>query len=137
MFFLIRCVFWLTVVFSTIFSQDPIRQAPVAQEYSQAQAVQRARVGELAQTWFGAAVSLIGRQAVARCAKTDCLKPSDAAAGHVLAVGPTQQVSAQAQAEAAMPVPPRRPVFAAQKMRRSGLEKSSRAEYVTEHARRS
>ncbi len=134
MFFLIRCVFWLTVVFSTIFSQDS--REPVAQEYSQAQAAQRARIGELAQTWIGAAVSLIERQAAARCAKTDCLRPSDAVAGHFLAGGPVQQGWVQAQAEAAVPLPPRRPAFAAQKTRRSGLEESSRAEYVIEHSRR-
>jgi hypothetical protein len=137
MFFLIRCVFWLTVVFSTIFSQEPIRQAPIAQQYSQAQAAQGARIGELAQDWIGAAVSLIERKAVVRCAKTDCLKPSEAAAEHFLAVGPVQRGWAQAQAEAAVPLPPRRPAFAAQKMRRAGLEKSSRAEYVIEHSRRS
>jgi hypothetical protein len=136
MFFLIRCVFWLTVVFTTIFSQDPIRRAPVAQGYSQAQVAQRARIGELTQNWIGAAASFIERQAVARCAKTDCLKPSDAVARHFLAARPLWQGWVQAEAETVVPLPPRRPVFAAPKTRRAGLEKTSRAEYVIEHSRR-
>ncbi len=135
MFFLIRCVFWLTVVFSTIFSQDPIRQA--APDYSQAQAVETARLGELARTWFDVAVSILKRQAAARCAETDCRKPPEAAVGHFLAGRPVQQVLVQAEGEAAVPLPPRRPAFVGQKTRRSGLEKSSRAEYVIEHSRRS
>jgi hypothetical protein len=129
MFFLIRCVFWLSVVFSTIFSPDS--REPVAPGHGQAQAVAEPRVAALTQSWIGTAVSFIERQAIARCAKTDCLKPSDAA------VAPAQQASFQAQAKAAVPLPPRRPVFAAQKTGRSALEKSSRAEYVIEHSRRS
>ncbi len=136
MFFLIRCVFWLTVVFTTIFSQDPIRRPPVAQGYSQVQVAQRARINELTQNWVGAAASFIERQAVARCAKTDCLTPSDGAARHFLAVRPLRQGWVQAEAEALVPLPPHRPAFAAQKTRRTGLEKTSRAEYVIEHSRR-
>jgi hypothetical protein len=137
MFFLIRCVFWLSVVFSTIFSPD--YREPVAPGQAQAQALPSAepRIGVLAQSWIGAAVSLIEREAVAHCVKTDCLKPADTAAGHFLAVAPAQRVSVPAQAYASVPLPPRRPAFASQNVRRSGLEKSSRAEYVIEHSRRS
>jgi len=126
MFFLIRCVFWLTVVFMTIFSQDPIRRAPVAQEYSRAQAVQRARIGDLAQTWISAAVSLIERKAVDRRGKADCLAKTAnlSDTGHFLAGAPAPEVSARAQAvpqpAAQVPLPPRRPLFLSAKSIRAG-----------------
>jgi hypothetical protein len=134
MFFLIRCVFWLSVVFSTIFSQEQVRRPPVAPASSPAQTAQRARIDALTRNWVDAAASLIERQALARCARTDCVKSADAAAAHFLAARPLRQ--GWIQAEATVPLPPHRPAFAAQKMRRMGLEKMSRAEYVIEHSRR-
>jgi len=144
MFFLIRCVFWLTVVYSTIFSQDPVRQEPVAQEHSQTQAAPRDKIGELAQTWISAALSLVERKAIDRCATTpaDCLaRTAILSPGRRLLAGtPTQQGPVQAQAvpqpAAQVPLPPPRPKFAAEKSMRSGLEKSSRAEYVMKHSGR-
>src|ERR1700733_7903756 len=135
MFFLIRCVFWLTVVYSTIFYPDS--RAPAAPYQAQAQAVPQPapQVGGLRQSWIGAAVSFFEREAKAQCAKTDCRRPSGSAAGELAAVRPTPQTSMEAQAN--VPLPPRRPVFDARKGWRSGLEKSSRAEYVIEHSSRS
>lgn len=134
MFFLIRCVFWLTVVYSTIFSPDS--RAPAAPYQAQAQAVPKLepQIGGVGQSWIGAAVSFFEREAIAQCAKTDCLRPSGSAAEQLAAVRPAQQTSIETQAN--VPLPPRRPMFDAQKGR-SGLEKSSRAEYVIEHSSRS
>jgi hypothetical protein len=137
MFFLIRCVFWLWVVFSTIFSPDR-REPPAppqAQAQAQAQTIERAKRGlaDIAQTWIDAAASLLARQAVDRCVATSCLQSPDA--GHFLGVKPMLQAKAWGQAN--VPLPPRRPIFKVQKAGLAGLEKSSRAEYVTDHSGRS
>jgi hypothetical protein len=138
MFFLIRCVFWLSVVYSTIFS--PGFHEPATLPHDQAQAVAEPPLADLAHSWISTAVSVIERGALAYCVRTDCLRPSDKVTGHFPAVRPAQQASFKAQAEADVPLPPRRPVFSLQKTTRwgpSGLEKSSRAEYVGEYSRRS
>lgn len=128
MFFLIRCVFWLSVVFSTIFSAQsnpPQRgQAPTAERSVPP-------IGELTRTWFGTAVSFVEREALAHCLKTDCLRPSDRAEG------PVFNLAAQRVAQANVPLPPRRPAFAAPKSQRSALENSPRSEYVMERSGRS
>jgi hypothetical protein len=135
MFFLIRCAFWLSVVFSTIFSPD--FHEPATLSHSRAQAVAEPPLGSLAHSWLNAAVSVVERGALAYCVRTDCLRPSDTAAGHFPVGRPAQQASFQAQAEADVPLPPRRPSFSLERAKLPGLEKSSRAEYVTEHDRRS
>ncbi|MFZ3178555.1 MAG: hypothetical protein WBF10_02880 [Methylovirgula sp.] len=128
MFFLIRCVFWLSVVFSTIFSAQS-----AAPQRGQAQTAERAAppIGDLTRSWFGTALSFVEREALEHCVKTDCLRPSNRTDGRVASSAP------QRMAQANVPLPPRRPAFAAPKSHRSTLENSSRAEYVMEHSRRS
>jgi hypothetical protein len=126
MFFLIRCVFWLSLVFSTIFSaQSAAPQRPHAQTAEPGVPP----IGDLTRTWFGTALSFVEREALEHCLKTDCLQ----SANHAGDAGSVPQRIAQAN----VPLPPRRPAFAASKLRRATLENSVRAEYVMEHSGRS
>ncbi len=128
MFFLIRCVFWLSVVFSTIFSAQsnpPQRgHAPTAER-------DIPPIGELTQTWFATAVSFAEREALAHCLKTDRLQFSNRPAAPVFGS------AAERVAQANVPLPPRRPAFGAPKLQRAALENSPRSEYVMERAGRS
>ncbi len=135
MLFLIRCVFWLSLVFSTIFS--PEFRAAGAQQHGLAQAVDETRPGldALAQSWLGSVASFVRRQAVEQCLEDGCIKPADVRS---LLVGWTQQPSqlrapAPLPQTADVPLPPRRPHFPG---RGQALEKSMRAEYVDGHMRR-
>ncbi|MGH6677151.1 MAG: hypothetical protein ACRECE_13120, partial [Xanthobacteraceae bacterium] len=60
-----------------------------------------------------------------------CLQPSNPADRRVAGLVP------QRIAQANVPLPPRRPVFAASKLCRPALENSARAEYVMKHSGRS
>jgi hypothetical protein len=128
MFFLIRCVFWLSVVFSTIFSAQsnpPQRdRAPTAER-----AVPP--IGDLTRSWFGTVVSFVERQALEHCLKTDCLQSADRAERQALVSTP------QRVAHAEVPLPPHRPAFGAPKLRRVALENSPRPEYVVGSSGRS
>jgi hypothetical protein len=126
MFFLIRCVFWLSVVFSTIFSA----QSSALRQHTGAETFKRPvpQVSELAQNWI-ATLAFVKRQALKHCVETDCLPGQ--AAGHFL-VSASRTV-----AQADVPLPPHRPTFAPAKSQRPTLEKSSRAEYVMEHSQQS
>lgn len=128
MFFLIRCVFWLSVVFSTIFSAQPNPpqrgQAPTAER-------RVPPIGDLTRSWFGTAVSFVEREALEDCLKTGCLQPAHRADRQILASTP------QRVAQAEVPLPPHRPAFAAPKLPRPALENSSRPEYVMERSGRS
>lgn len=126
MFFLIRCVFWLSVVFSTIFSQHPVRHVPAAQAREETQASPRDKFSELAQTWVGAALSAVKHSATDRCAGTECLGRSLLSAVYA----PRERAQAVPQLSANVPLPPRRPQFAPERSVRVVLEKSAHAEYV-------
>lgn len=140
MFFLIRCVFWLTVVFTTIFSQDPSKPPSQAQPAAQP-APPAAQVGALAQAWFSSAVSIAADQAVRRCEKApaDCVvmakRLPDMVASQRLArsAAQTEQASPSAPIFADVPLPPRRPHAPASEKTATGLEKSPRAEYLKGH----
>ncbi|MGB9188964.1 MAG: hypothetical protein ACLQLT_13435 [Methylovirgula sp.] len=80
MFFLIRCVFWLTVVFSTIFNTDHGPMAPARQVESprQAQAMRQDRpaegpsaesMGQTAQAWVSATIQRFWNKATGGCAE--------------------------------------------------------------------
>jgi hypothetical protein len=116
MFFLIRCVFWLTVVFTTIFSPDPVPQKQPGQE----QAVQRppaaSWIGQVMETWLGSALSFMdGKAGHCHEAPGDCLamaaELSNVAANQRFARA-LEQSPALPQAAphlAQVPLPPRRP----------------------------
>jgi hypothetical protein len=109
MFFLIRCVFWLSVVFSTIFAAQ--LSAP---DHRQAHrlAGPATQLDVPAQNWIEAALSFVKRQALEHCAVTDCL--SQKAAERHFAF-PPQNVAPENMAQADVPLPPRRPVPTAAK----------------------
>lgn len=128
MFFLIRCVFWLWVVFSTIFSQttpdSPASRAPEASR----RAIAAQPLGQTAQAWLGTAAN----QVASRCA---------AAPATCLAIASrlSQLATSQERAttdlprlatphDAAVPLPPRRPSLRALKDG-SRLDKTARREY--------
>jgi len=82
MFFLLRCVFWLTVVFTTIFQQDSLRQKPMRSDIAaHAQPIERAaaapsavelqppapNANEAAQAWLKSAIARIGSDLAGRC----------------------------------------------------------------------
>jgi hypothetical protein len=91
MFFLIRCVFWLTVVFHTIFSApDPLpparqtesgrqaditRQVATAPEQLAAASVAQQGFGQMAQAWVASAVTHFWSKSSGRCGTTrdDCV----------------------------------------------------------------
>lgn len=131
MFFLIRCAFWLTVVFVTIFSQEPGRNTFAAPGYSQAQTAQRARIDALARAWTGAATLLIKREVAAEC--DNCLAKLAELSDRAYLASAAVKHAAEPRARRFAPLPPRRPVFAALKR----LEKSARSEYVIEYSSRS
>lgn len=164
MFFLIRCVFWLTVVFSTIFNTDPSPVAPARQpagahqaelvRREQPSAADRAMSLEL-QSWVTNALQHIWSKAASGCAGTpaECAgiatRLADFARQHPF----DPQVKSSNWAEAArspvdtpkasdapmpkadVPLPPMRP----RNLRplRSGMMKSAHASGAREHFSRS
>jgi len=151
MFFLLRCVFWLTVLFTAIFSQDPPRQRAQRQE----QAIERPqapwRIGELAQSWLNSVVSVVGSKVAGHCGNvpSDCValakELSDIAVSRRSASKevPAEPIAAQAvpQVFAHVPLPPRRPRISVTAetatTEQSGLEKTLRGEYLIAHSGRS
>lgn len=109
MFFLIRCVFWLSVVFSTIFSAQP-----PSPDHRQAQrlAPPAMQLDVPTQNWIEAALSFVKRQALEHCVDTDCLLQK--AAERRFAFAP-QNVAPENMAQADVPLPPRRPPLTAAK----------------------
>jgi len=78
MFFLIRCVFWLTIVFSTIFSSDhgtvapqrAIAPAPQTQAAQQPDALSANVMSQFARAWMSAALQKAWTRATGGCAGT-------------------------------------------------------------------
>lgn len=79
MFFLIRCVFWLTVVFSTIFSSDhgavaphqalaPAQQTQAAQQQSVPGTLSADVMSQFARAWVSAALQKVWSRATGSCA---------------------------------------------------------------------
>lgn len=152
MFFLIRCVFWLTVVFMHIFPQTPVRQEPAGREQAMQGPVASLRLGASTQTWLSSLTTFAERKAAPQCsnAPADCIALaaalSNVATGQRVnspaSLSPSIQAPAQAvtRVAAQVPLPPRRPSLSASFGKlahaRSGLEKSPRAEYVSDHSGR-
>jgi|SRR5579862_5758706 len=141
MFFLIRCVFWLTIVYTTIFSPDSPKPESRPQQAAQ-KLPSAAQAGELAQAWFSSAVAVVEDEAARHCAKTpaECIaiakRLSDIAADrHILRATP-----ALARFSAPLvnvPLPPRRPRTLTSEKTARGLEKSSQEEYLMGYSGRS
>lgn len=135
MFFLIRCVFWLTIVFSTIFNTDQ-RPAVPARPAEKLQHVQSARqdsaakgafpqrLGQRVQDWVTAAIEAAGSKAAGSCAAAPggCValaaRLSDFARHYSFDGSGAENNAAPAKAEAAqmasppasaVPLPPLRP----------------------------
>jgi len=142
MFFLIRCVFWLWVVFSTIFAQTTAdsgapRHAPAPQAVAVAQPVVHA-----AQAWLAAAATRVAD----RCAAAPATCLSVAAQFTKLAVARDAPAPAAPLPAFALrptltdtrfdtvPLPPRRPNFSSAKAK-AALEKTTRREYLMDRAR--
>jgi hypothetical protein len=122
MFFLIRCVFWLTVVYTTIFSPNPAQQ-PASRRVAEAQAPQMQTVqphsslhstnalGQMVQHWLTAAFDQLEHKATGPCGQTPdgCMalaqRLSDFARAHAneppLGVDPLTKPAAKTAAVAA------------------------------------
>jgi hypothetical protein len=142
MFFLIRCVFWLWVVFSTIFSQtttdgpalrrpQPPRPVAAIQPFTRT-----------AQTWLEAAASRVADRCAAspRTCLAVAAQLSKLAADHEVAgAAPANRVIAKSKPVASrltdIPLPPRRPSFIAAPKDARTLEKTARREYFMDQSR--
>lgn len=122
MFFLIRCVFWLTIVFTTILNSGPASQTQVGprsahhvevalRDRSRTRAVSPRRVERRWQAWAFAAIKHAWRRATTGCsgAPADCTnvaeRLSQFARRHPFH---DRQVRTYAEAEL-VPLPPLRP----------------------------
>lgn len=141
MFFLIRCVFWLTIVYMTIFSPDSPKSPQPRSQQAARPLPSAAQTAELAQAWFSSAVAVIEDEAARQCAKTpaECI----ALAKHWSDMGDQRRVDGAPRVTqspltfAHVPLPPRRPhALTSEKAGPGGLEKSSREEYVMTHTGR-
>jgi len=141
MFFLIRCVFWLWVVFSTIFAQPSANgTAPHRPDAARPVAVSEP-VGEIAQAWLGAAATRVADHCAA--APSACLavatQLSRLAIRRELAAPGEPGLEAAPHLKpvprfAAVPLPPRRPETFARTVR-PALEKTARPEYLMDERR--
>jgi hypothetical protein len=141
MFFLIRCVFWLWVVFSTIFAQPSSEHATshAPQHVPPATAMASQPVGAGAQAWLErAATSVADRCATA---PTTCLAVAaqlSRLAANIPAAVPARVEVPRMAPEIAhrvnVPLPPRRPQSFAG-MARPTLEKTARHEYLMDQQR--
>lgn len=143
MFFLIRCVFWLWVVFSTIFAQPSGNGTALHRPDAARPAVASSEpVGEIAQAWLGAAATRVADHCAA--APSACLaiasRLSKLAIRHELSE-PAQPGLAAASPHlkpmprfAAVPLPPRRPERFA-RTARPALEKTAPHEYLMDERR--
>ncbi len=140
MFFLIRCVFWLTVVFSTIFNTDqrpvvPARQVEkvrlteTARPGRPAEAAAPEALGRMAQNWVATAIERLWNKSSGSCAGSpaDCAALAarlsdfarhqgfdDPAAANAARAGPASAMAAQKSlpSPAGVPLPPLRPQHA-------------------------
>jgi hypothetical protein len=118
MFFLIRCVFWLWVVFSTIFAQNSTHDTLARQPAPHASASVQS-ITPVAEGWLRGAAAQVADRCVA--APATCLavasQLSRLAAGREESAAPPTVTPRSAPVEASrrvdVPLPPRRPNFAA------------------------
>ncbi len=140
MFFLIRCVFWLWVVFSTIFAQPSSEHATYASPHARPAAAASQPIGSGAQAWLErAATSVADRCATA---PATCLamaaQLSRLAASNIPVAKPSSAEVTLAAPDIPhrvdVPLPPRRPRSFA-RMARPTLEKTARHEYLMDQLR--
>jgi hypothetical protein len=142
MFFLIRCVFWLWVVFSTIFAQPTANGTAPHRPDAVRPTAASEPVGEIAQAWLGAAATRVADHCAA--APSACLaiasQLSKLAIRHELAApGEPGLEAAPPHFKpmphfAAVPLPPRRPQTFA-RTARPALEKTAPHEYLMDERR--
>lgn len=119
MFFLIRCVFWLWVVFSTIFAQDSTHGTSVRQPQPPQASAPAQSIAPVAEGWLRGAAA----QVADRCAASPATCLAVASQLSRLAAGREERAPAPMAAPRAAPVevprrvdvplPPRRPNFPA------------------------
>lgn len=144
MFFLIRCVFWLWVVFSTIFAQDSTHGTSARQPTPPQVSASAQSLAPVAVSWLrGAAAQVADRCAAA---PATCLavasQLSRLAAQRERAPVPTASPTAafvapvQVAQRADVPLPPRRPSFTALgEGLQPKLEKTIRRAYLMNQSR--
>jgi hypothetical protein len=140
MFFLVRCVFWLWVVFSTIFAQPSSEHATPRAPQSTPPAAALQPIDSSAQAWLERAATRVAD----RCESAPATCLAVAAQLSKLA-GSTLPASAWSSAQvtqiapsvphlADVPLPPRRPQSFARTARPT-LEKTARHEYLMDQER--
>ncbi len=138
MFFLIRCVFWLWVVFSTIFAQpsadDGVTRRP---DPGRQPAATAQPVAHLVEAWLGAATARVADRCMASPAacmavaqQLSKLAASREAPPARSTVAKGGQLPSLAAHQVDVPLPPRRPVSFAKMAVRPTLEKTARHEYL-------
>jgi hypothetical protein len=142
MFFLVRCVFWLWVVFSTIFAQTTAdgrapRHAPAAQPIAVAEPVVHA-----ARSWLSAAAARVANECAAKPAACLAVAAQFSKLAADRAAAPVSPAPAFALRPTLtdvpasnVPLPPRRPSFSFPLRMNSALEKAARREYLMDGAR--
>ncbi|WP_297299332.1 hypothetical protein [uncultured Methylovirgula sp.] len=142
MFFLIRCVFWLWVVFSTIFAQPSADgTAPHRPDHPRPVAAAEP-VGQIAQAWLGAAASRVADHCAASPAACLAIATQLSKLALRQELADTTQTGATAEAPhlkpvprfAAVPLPPRRPETFG-RTARPALEKTAGHEYLMDESR--
>jgi hypothetical protein len=140
MFFLVRCVFWLWVVFSTIFAQPSAEHAAPRAPQSAPSATALQPIASSAQAWLERAATRVAD----RCenAPATCLavaaQLSKLAGGNVSAPSwsnaQVTQIAPGIPRVVNVPLPPRRPQSFARTVRPT-LEKTARHEYLMDQER--
>jgi len=140
MFFLVRCVFWLWVVFSTIFAQPSGEHATPRAPQSAASATALQPVASSAQAWLERAATRVAARCesdpatcLAVAAQLSKLAGSSVPASSWSSAQVTQ-IAPDVPRIADVPLPPRRPQSFARTARPT-LEKTARHEYLMDQER--
>ncbi|MEJ0052644.1 MAG: hypothetical protein WDN02_15830 [Methylovirgula sp.] len=140
MFFLIRCVFWLWVVFSTIFAQPSGEHGTPHASSSAPQAVALQPIASNAQAWLERAATRVADRcgsAPATCLAVAAQLSKLAGSGIPASAWPSAQVTQitpEVPRNPDVPLPPRRPQNFARTARPT-LEKTARHEYLMDQER--
>jgi hypothetical protein len=141
MFFLVRCVFWLWVVFSTIFAQTTADGGAPRHAPEQPSAV-AGPVVHAAQSWLSAAAARVASECAAKpaaCLAVAAQFSKLAADRGAAPVSPDPRFALRPTLTdvpgSNVPLPPRRPNFSFPLRMNSALEKAARREYLMDGAR--
>ncbi len=107
MFFPIRCIFWLTIVFTAIFSQDQARRTASVMEMSEAAQSVVAKI-------LGHAEARITEHCTRQPA--ECLRMAERLSDFARAPAASEPEVSPATPNSATPLPPPRPASAAERM---------------------